>query len=153
MESKSKDKIIIYKGHRIRLFKYIADNTIFVCATNIFNHDICYLKNLYKLRWTVEDGFKVFKSNLQLKYVHSKTTEHLHQELIIREILFIVNKLIKTSIFTVKNNKNISLKLIIDSFVNDFHIWLIDIDKIFKMILNYQFITYPNRKRRKYLKK
>jgi hypothetical protein len=151
-ESKSKDKIIVYKGHRIRLFKYSVNSTTFVCATNIFNETIAHLQHLYKLRWTVEDGFKVFKSNLDLKHIHSKTLKLLKQEIVIRELLFTVTKLIKNTLSVscdIKKRNILSLDLIIDSFVNNFKIWIDDIKHICQIIIKCQFTECFNRTRKK----
>jgi IS4 transposase len=53
-----------YNTERIRIFKYTINNIVYLCATNLFKYTVKKLSKLYKKRWTVEEGFKVFKNYL-----------------------------------------------------------------------------------------
>ena len=53
------------------------------------------LKILYKKRWTVEEGFKTLKSDLCFKKIHSKNINLLKQEISIRELIFVITRLIQ----------------------------------------------------------
>ena len=91
--SKIKDTIITINTERVRIFKYTVNNIIYLCATNLFKYTIKKLSKLYKKRWTVEEGFKVFKSYLKLTSIHSSTHKLLEQEIIIRQILFLISRI------------------------------------------------------------
>lgn len=149
--NKNYNKTINIEGHKMRLFRYFIDGKQYLCGTNI-KSSINYLKKLYKQRWTVEEGFKIMKSRLSFKYIHSKSLNLLKQEISIRELMFIVSRFIQLSIKISKKYKKKnyfpSFKLIIDFIVN-FNIDLLIVDIYdFNLILCFnQHITIPNRRR------
>ena len=143
---RKKSERILIEGYRMRIFKYKIDNKIYLCGTNI-NDSINNLKNLYKKRWTVEEGFKTMKSNLHLKTIHSKTNDLLKQEIAIRELLFVVSRLIQLNIKSKGLYYKTSFKLVLDFIVNYFSSLIYIFQFIQKKLFNCQFINFPDRKR------
>ena len=128
------------------VFKYKIKNKIYLCGTNI-NQNINYLKKLYEQRWSVEEGFKTMKSILNLKFVHSKTNELLKQEIVIREILFVVSRYLQMNTKNKKLFYKSSFRLILDFIVN-FCSTIFDLFSIAQTIFyNYQFKNIPGRNR------
>ena len=147
---KSVNKKIHIGRHQMRIFKYTINGKIYLCGTNI-NSSINYLKNLYKKRWTVEEGFKTMKTNLCFKKIHSKTLNLLKQEISIRELIFVITRLIqiKTKITKKKKNYKPSFKLALDFIINiDIGVIIDKIGIINIILCNNQFKTIPNRCRK-----
>ena len=139
-------KHVIVDGHKMFIFKYKIKNKIYLCGTNI-NQNINYLKKLYEQRWSVEEGFKTMKSILNLKFVHSKTNELLKQEIVIREILFVVSRYLQMNTKNKKLFYKSSFRLILDFIVN-FCSTIFDLFSIAQTIFyNYQFKNIPGRNR------
>ena len=141
------DKIITVNGIKLRIFKYSIKSQAYLCATNLFTQSINYLKTLYKLRWRVEEGFKIFKSYIGLKKIHSKTTPLLKQEISIRTLIFTLSRLIQKTIKPVKKNYNASIKLIIDIIIDMFINIFAIIDKFVVSLYSTQFKNIPDRDR------
>ncbi len=142
--SKIKDTIITINTKRIRIFKYSINNIVYLCATNLFKYAIKKLSKLYKKRWTVEEGFKVFKSYLKLTSVHSSTHKLLEQEIIIRQILFIISRICQREYNY--SNYIVSFKFIIHIFVlfSDSTLNEYNLKHILKTV---KYKDIPNRKR------
>jgi hypothetical protein len=149
--NKNINKTINVGNHKMRLFKYFIDGKQYLCGTNI-NSSINRLKKLYKLRWSVEEGFKIMKSRLSFKKIHSKSEILLKQEISIRELLFVVSRFIQITTKITKKFKrkhySPSFKLIIDFIISFDTLTLIDMIYDFNIILcSNQHITVPNRRR------
>lgn len=87
------------------------------------------------------------KSILNLKYVHSKTNELLKQEIIIREILFIISRYLQINTKNKKLFYKPSFRLILDFIIN-FYSNIFDLFSIAQTIFyNYQFKNIPGRNR------
>lgn len=103
----------------MKIVKYKIDSQIYICGTNI-KASTNYIKKLYKSRWTVEEGFKTMKSNLCLKSIHSKTESLLKQEIAIRELIFVISRLIQLTIAKKEIYYSTSFKLVLDFVINYF---------------------------------
>ena len=140
------DKYIVIDGVTVRIFKYKINGQIYMCLTNLTD-DISHLQYLYKLRWKVEEGFKIFKSYLHLNSIHSFTNKLLYQEIIIRQIVFILSRLIQLNTIIKKKYGQLSIKFIMRILtIYNFHI-VIFIDSIINQINKFHHINIPNRQR------
>jgi predicted transposase YbfD/YdcC len=146
---KNVNKQIKVGDHKMRIFKYTIDGKTYLCGTNK-QSSINNLKKLYKKRWTVEEGFKTMKSPLHLKTIHSKTLNLLKQEILIREILFIVTRMALNSVTKQKKNYKLSFKLALDLIINSTCI-MHAIPLIDNVLIHNQFKIIPNRRRKNIL--
>lgn len=77
---------VIVSNVKCRLIKYVISGKKYVCLTSLpsSNKEI---KDLYAMRWKVEQHFKRLKSYLHVDNTQTKTTKTLFQDLEIRIFL------------------------------------------------------------------
>jgi hypothetical protein len=106
-----------YGNVPIRLIKYNYnnskdDNNFYVLGTNLDETEYPdeFIENLYKMRWFIEEFFKILKCNCNLGNIKSYSYNHIMQEIYVQLIITLISKyteIIGTSIVGIhKNNPN-----------------------------------------------
>jgi hypothetical protein len=99
---------IIEKNNKcliIKIIKYTIDSKNYYLATNIFNKSIEYYKELYHLRWFVEEYFKTCKNNLNLNTIACKDINKCKQEINIQVFLSLLTRYLEIIVSKYKPSK------------------------------------------------
>lgn len=113
IEGPSQDEIVSFFGvneerFKIRLLKTKIKNETYSFATTLLDDKKYPAKEvikLYRKRWTIEEGFKFIKQDLNLEKYHSKNPIGVKQELIINAILVFLTRMLEFSLPRLKNRK------------------------------------------------
>lgn len=100
-KQQSNDKLMVFrkgKGHtRLRVIRYTINSQDYFLATTLPQrlYSVERLKELYHLRWNVEEAFKFLKQTAQFIRPHSKTENGIKQELYIHMFYMSISKTIQ----------------------------------------------------------
>jgi len=75
---------------KLRIIKYIIDDTEYYIGTTLYEESIENLKNLYWQRWKIETHFRYAKQNLSLLTLESKSENTVRQDIFVHCFVFIV---------------------------------------------------------------
>lgn len=84
-------------GIPIRLFKYRAQGTLFLCMTTCTDVPLAKLKEWYRLRWSVETWFRTLKSGLHMKAIRCGSSHTLQHHLHARVLLYVAARVLSPS--------------------------------------------------------
>ncbi|HEY5689319.1 MAG TPA: transposase [Yeosuana sp.] len=104
--------------HKLRIITYSMGGHEYYLATNLFEsneYSIKILKDIYHSRWTVEELFKLLKTNTDLNKFNEKNDiaikKSLYCQLIIAKLSSYLEQCYTTNKMTSKNKKDVSKKI------------------------------------------
>lgn len=108
------EKIVYDEGTKIRIIKYVIDNTSYFLATNLFDTDeftVNKLIQIYHYRWTIEEKFKFMKINFHFGRTHFKNDESIKKsiccQIIIMKLVSVLSSIALKNKFGNKNNSKL----------------------------------------------
>jgi hypothetical protein len=81
---------------KVRIIKYIIGDEQYLITTTLFDrilYPATYIKELYHTRWKIEEGFKLMKSNITLRNIHSKSENLVQQEVYMNAIIHLFTRI------------------------------------------------------------
>jgi len=111
------------KYEKLRVVKYIINNSIFYLGTNLFDgFDIKSLKDIYHKRWSIEEYFKMLKNTTNINNINEESIKNIEKSFICYNIISKLTYLIKNNVNQqIENNKNKIKKINLSNLQNSLY--------------------------------
>lgn len=108
---KIKDYNIPKELNRLRMLKIaLSSGEKEILITNILNrkeYDLNAMKELYNLRWSVEESYKIFKKTLHIEHFTGKSALSVKQDFYAKVFMMNLSSMIRTQLLNEKKRKHI----------------------------------------------